>query len=70
MEPFKEQLQKQALEATLKTLQDKVSMIVCPVHGQTPRLKMSEDAGPGRQNLGFDCCCDTLAKLLQKTLKN
>ena len=68
-EGLKEQLQKQALEATLKALQGKVSTLVCPEHGQTPKLKFSEGAGPGKQNLGFDCCCDALRKRLEETLK-
>ncbi len=67
-ESFKDQLQKQALEATLKTLQAKVSTLVCPLHGETPKLKFSEGAGPGQQNLGFDCCCDTLRKMMEEAL--
>jgi hypothetical protein len=66
---FKEQLQKQALEATVKTVQQKISTLVCPTHGQNPKLKFSEDSGPGEQKMSFDCCCDTLAKLLQEALK-
>jgi hypothetical protein len=67
---LREQLQKQALEATLKTLQAKVSAIICPVHGQSPQLKFSEGAGSGKQNLGFDCCCDTLKKMMEETLQS
>jgi hypothetical protein len=65
---LQEQLQKQALEATLKTLEAKVKTLVCPVHQESPKLKTSEDAGPGKQNLFFDCCCDTLKKMLEETL--
>ncbi len=68
-ENFKEQLQKQALEATVKTVQQKIVSLVCPVHEQSPKLKFSEDSGPGEQKMSFDCCCDTLAGMLQEVLK-
>jgi hypothetical protein len=67
---LQKQLQKHALEATLKTLEAKVKTLVCPVHGETPQLKTSEGAGPGKQNLFFHCCCDTLKKMMEETLKN
>jgi hypothetical protein len=67
-ESLQEQLQKQALETTLKTLEAKVKTLVCPVHQESPKLKTSEGAGPGKQNLFFDCCCDTLKKMLEETL--
>lgn len=69
-ENFKEKLQRQALEATVKTIQEKIATLVCPVHGQNPKLKFSEDSGPGKQKMSFDCCCDTLFKMLQETLKS
>jgi hypothetical protein len=69
-ESFKEQLQKNALEATLKTLHEKAASLVCPDHGQGPRIKFSEGAGAGKQNIGFDCCCDRLGKMLEEALKN
>ncbi|HTC19802.1 MAG TPA: hypothetical protein VK859_03075 [bacterium] len=67
---FKQQLQKQALEATVKTVQQKIATLVCPAHQQSPRLKFSEDSGPGEQKMSFDCCCDTLAQMLQAALKS
>jgi hypothetical protein len=70
MDSFKEKLQKDALEATLKAMQEKVATLVCPIHHQSPRLKYSEDSGPGKQKMSFDCCCDALSKLLQETLKS
>ncbi len=66
---FKEQLQKQALEATVKTVQQKIGSLVCPTHQRNPKLKFSEDSGPGEQKMSFDCCCDTLAGMLQEALK-
>jgi hypothetical protein len=30
---------------------------------------MNEGAGPGKQNMGFDCCCDTLAKMMKEALE-
>jgi len=69
-ESFKDQLQKQALEATLKALQEKAETLVCPDHGQSPRIKFSEGAGEGKQNLGFDCCCDKLGKMFEEALKS
>ncbi len=66
---FKEDIQKSALEATLKVLEAKASSLVCPIHGKSPKLKMNEGAGPGQQNMGFDCCCDTLAKMMKETLE-
>ena len=70
MDNFKEQIQKQALEATVKAMQEKVSSLVCPIHQQSPRLKFSEDSGPGHQKMSFECCCDALSKILQEALKN
>ena len=67
---LREQLQKQALETTLKALEGQVKTLVCPIHGETPQLKTSEGAGPGKQNLFFHCCCDTLKKMLEETLKS
>lgn len=67
---FKEQLQKQALEATVKTVQQRIASLVCPIHQQSPGLKFSEDSGPGEQKMSFDCCCDTLAQMLQGALKS
>lgn len=66
---LKEQLQKQALEATLKVIEGKISTLVCPEHGQSPKLKFSEGAGPGKQNIGFECCCDAMGKKVQEILK-
>jgi hypothetical protein len=68
-ESFKEGLQRQALEATIKTIQKKIETLVCPVHGQNPKLKFSEDSGPGQQKMSFDCCCETLSRMLQEALK-
>lgn len=68
-ESFKEGIQKQALEATVKALQEKIAALTCPTHGQSPRLKFSEDSGPGHQKMSFDCCCDELARILQEKLK-
>lgn len=68
-ESFKEQVQRQALEATVKAIQAKIAELTCPTHGQSPRLQFSEDSGPGHQKMSFDCCCDTLAKMLQEKLK-
>jgi hypothetical protein len=67
---LQEQLQKQALETTLRTLESKVKTLVCPVHQQSPQLKTSEGAGPGKQNMFFHCCCDTLKKMMEETLKS
>jgi hypothetical protein len=69
-EGLQQELQKKALEATLKTIEQKVSGLVCPVHGTKPSLKFSEGAGPGRQNVGFNCCCDTLKNMVQEVLKS
>jgi hypothetical protein len=69
-ESFKDQIQKQALEATLKALQEKVATLTCPIHHQNPKLKTSEGGGPGKQNMFFDCCCDTLKKMMEETLKS
>jgi hypothetical protein len=68
-ENFQQQLQKQALESTTRAVQDRIAALVCPRHGQNPRLKFSEDSGPGRQKMSFDCCCGSLARLLQETLE-
>ncbi len=67
---FKEKLQKDALEATVKAMQEKIDTLVCPIHQQNPHLKFSEDSGPGKQKMSFDCCCDTLSKMLQDALKS
>jgi hypothetical protein len=69
-ESFKDKLQKDALEATVKAMREKISTLVCPVHQQSPRLKFSEDSGPGQQKMSFDCCCESLSKMLQETLKS
>lgn len=69
-ESFKEQVQKQALEATVKTIQSKIAELTCPIHGEHPKLQFSEDSGPGHQKMSFDCCCDNLAKMLQEKLKS
>lgn len=69
-ESFKAKLQKDALAATVKAMEEKISSLTCPDHGQTPRLKFSEDSGPGQQKMSFDCCCDKLAGLLQEVLKS
>jgi hypothetical protein len=66
---FKEDIQKSALEGALKALETKASSLVCPIHGKSPKLKMNEGAGPGKQNMGFDCCCDTLAKMMKEALE-
>lgn len=68
-ESFKEEVQKQALEAAVKAIQDKIGSLTCPTHGQHPKLKFSEDSGPGHQKMSFDCCCDTLAQMLQEKIK-
>jgi hypothetical protein len=65
---FKEKLQKQALEATVKTIQEKITSLDCPNHHRSPKLKFSEDSGPGKQKMSFDCCCDTLARMLEEAL--
>lgn len=70
MDSFKERIQKQALEATVKAMQEKVTSLVCPVHQQSPRLKFSEDSGPGHQKMSFECCCNTLSKMLQEALQS
>ena len=67
---FKEKLQKDALEATVKAMREKIVTLICPIHQQVPRLKFSEDSGPGKQKMAFDCCCDTLSKMLQEALKS
>ncbi len=67
---FKEEIQQSALQAALRTLEAKTASLVCPVHGQSPKLKMTEGGGPGKQNMGFDCCCDVLAKMMKETLEN
>ena len=67
---FRDKLQKDALAATVKALEEKISGLSCPDHGQNPRLKFSEDSGPGRQKMSFDCCCDKLAAQLQEALKS
>lgn len=69
-EGLQQELQKKALEATLKVMEQKVGGLVCPVHRMKPTLKFSEGAGPGRQNVGFNCCCDTLKNMVQETLKS
>jgi hypothetical protein len=66
---FQRQLQKKTLEATVKTVQEKIASLVCPAHRQSPQLKFSEDSGPGEQKMSFDCCCDTLAQMLREALK-
>ena len=68
-EGLQQELQKKALEATLKAIEQKVAGLVCPVHRLKPSLKFSEGAGPGRQNVGFNCCCDTLKDMVQEILK-
>jgi hypothetical protein len=67
---FKEEIQQSALQAALKALEAKAAALVCPIHGKSPKLKMSEGAGPGKQNMGFDCCCDVLAKMMKETLES
>ena len=70
MDDFKEELQRRALEATVKTIQEKIAGLTCPVHHESPRLKFSEDSGPGKQKMSFDCCCTQLSEMLQKALKS
>ncbi len=67
---FKAKLQKDALEATVKSIQEKIGTLVCPEHHKNPKLKFSEDSGSGQQKMSFDCCCDVLAKMLQEALKS
>jgi hypothetical protein len=69
LDSFKEQLQKQALEATVKAIQDKIATLVCPDHHQSPRLKFSEDSGPGEQKMSFDCCCKKLSQMLEEAIQ-
>lgn len=69
MDSFKDEIQKQALEATVKAIEKKIAGLTCPVHQQSPRLKFSEDSGPGQQKMSFDCCCSTLSGMLQEALK-
>ena len=69
-ESFQGKLQKDILEATVKAMEGKVSGLICPDHRKSPRLKFSEDSGPGQQKMSFECCCDKLAGLLQETLKS
>ena len=69
-ETFQEKIQRDALNATVKAIEAKITGLVCPTHQKSPRLKFSEDSGPGQQKMSFDCCCDTLAQMLQDTLKN
>jgi hypothetical protein len=63
------EIQKQALQAAVKAIEGRLAALVCPEHGEKPRLKFSEDSGPGKQKMSFDCCCDRLAGMLQETLK-
>jgi hypothetical protein len=70
VDDFKDQIQKRALEATVKAIQEKIETLTCPVHHQSPRLKFSEDSGPGKQKMNFDCCCNQLSEMLQNALKN
>jgi len=70
LDSFKDQIQKQALEATVKVIQEKIQGLTCPLHHQNPRLKFSEDSGPGQQKMSFDCCCNTLSEMLQQALKD
>lgn len=67
---FKEEIQQSVLQAALRALEDRAAALVCPIHGKSPKLKMNEGAGPGKQNMGFDCCCDVLAKMMKETLEN
>jgi hypothetical protein len=69
-ESFQKKLQKDALEATVKAMREKIATLVCPIHQQSPQLKFSEDSGPGQQKMSFNCCCDTLSKMLQESLKS
>lgn len=66
---FKDKIQQQALQATVRAIEEKIGSLTCPTHGEHPRLKFSEDSGPGQQKMSFDCCCDTLALMLQEALK-
>jgi len=68
-ESFKEKIQKDALKAVVKSLEEKISKLVCPTHHQSPRLKFSEGAEPGKQNMGYDCCCDTLGQMVKQALE-
>jgi hypothetical protein len=70
LEDFKDEIQKQALEATVKAIQQKILELDCPVHHQSPRLKFSEDSGPGEQKMSFECCCGTLSNMLQEALQS
>ncbi len=70
MDSFKDQIQKEVLEATVKAVQQKIAGLTCPVHHESPRLKFSEDSGPGKQKMSFDCCCAKLSGMLQEALKN
>ena len=65
-ETLQERLQREALAATVKVMQEKISTLVCPIHQQNPKLKFSEDSGSGEEKMSFDCCCDTLAKMLPR----
>ncbi len=67
---FKDEIQESALQAALKALETKTAALICPIHGKSPKHKMSEGAGPGKQNMGFDCCCEVLAKMMKETLES
>ena len=69
MDDLKSEIQKQVLQATVKAIEGKIGTLSCPDHGERPKLKFSEDSGPGKQKMSFDCCCEKLAGLLQEALK-
>ena len=68
-ESFQQKIQKDALDATVKAIQQKIATLSCPDHHQKPQLKFSEGSGAGEQKMSFDCCCNRLGEMVQKAME-
>ncbi len=65
---FQDDLAKQVLAATRAQIEKRVMGLTCPDHGEKPRWKSVHTTGT-EADLEFECCCNKLAELLQKTLQ-
>lgn len=64
---FRRDLKREVLEAAQREVLRRVESLECPVHGKRP-VKRAESHAPGKVDFNFDCCCNTLAEMIQKEL--
>jgi hypothetical protein len=67
-EGFGNDLAKKVLAATRAEIEKRVMGLNCPVHGDKPRWKSVKTTGT-EADLEFDCCCQELARMIEKALK-